>query len=253
MKKNQLPKINTKDTDWGDIALEVLSNGFEHEQNVVGVDDSVSTSTRSSTTSTTSLSSINRSFINSFRDTYKNMEHEKGNFLRERYSAHSFILDLGDESICKKFTEEELVEISENTHIHYHKSIEDLEKRSSKRLYDFDIEFELDWAQSSFQNAIRLFHANYFPLTNQTEADITRRLWNFIDTVFDNEKEDVKTVERQNGKGEPNQRKRHGHRTDILFKVVQGELGCPEVEKEDNGNADYILQLSILIIINISY
>ena len=42
--------------------------------------------------------------------------------------------------------------------------------------------------------------------------------------------------ERRNGKREPNERKVHGHRTDILFKCVDGEVGCSEVGKKDDGD-----------------
>ncbi|KAG0171345.1 hypothetical protein DFQ29_008888 [Apophysomyces sp. BC1021] len=100
------------------------------------------------------------------------------------HSAHSFIFDLSDEELRREFTTEEIQKIA---------IIETLEKQVRKRLFDFHIDFELDWAQYSIQTAIRPFRANYFPLTNQTEADIIRCVWSFIDTAFDNVKLDTRT------------------------------------------------------------
>ncbi|KAI7848516.1 hypothetical protein BDC45DRAFT_523056 [Circinella umbellata] len=180
---------------------------------------------------------------------------------RHEHSCHRFILDLADEDVRKQFTVNELTDICNqeahplppissqlleylNSFINL-KTIEDLEKQVRKRLYNFDEEFDLDWAQSSIQNAIRLFHANFFPLTDQTEADIIQRVWSFVDTIFDNTNVDVRTgemgstasSERKNEQRVPNQRKNHGHKTDLLFKVSNGEIGCSEVAKKDSGDA----------------
>ncbi|KAG1301753.1 hypothetical protein G6F64_011523 [Rhizopus arrhizus] len=43
----------------------------------------------------------------------------------------------------------------------------------------------LAWAQTTVLNTIKLFMSNYFPLSDQSEADILRRIWLLIDTVFD--------------------------------------------------------------------
>ena len=34
----------------------------------------------------------------------------------------------------------------------------------------------------------------------------------------------------------PGERKKHGHRTDLLFKCYKGEVGCTEVGKKDDGD-----------------
>ncbi|KAI7851151.1 hypothetical protein BDC45DRAFT_445922 [Circinella umbellata] len=176
-------------------------------------------------------------------------------------SCHSFILDLGDEKIRKEFTREELDEIcGENPHplpravpqlLDYVNgyinlmTINKLEKRVRKRMFDFDEEFILDWAQYSFQTVISIFHSNFFPITNQTEGDIIRRIWSFIDYAFDNMKVDVRTgemesaasAERRNEQCTENGRELHGHKTDLLLKVVRGEIGCSEVGKKDHSDA----------------
>ena len=71
-------------------------------------------------------------------------------------------------------------------------TIDKLEKRVRKRMFDFHEEFIFDWAQYSFQTVIHLFHSNFFPITNQTEEDIIRRIWSLIDYAFDNMKMDVR-------------------------------------------------------------
>ncbi|KAI9489501.1 hypothetical protein BDB00DRAFT_745474, partial [Zychaea mexicana] len=68
----------------------------------------------------------------------------------------------------------------------------------------------------------------------------------FIDTIFDNiysldvrigEMESTASSERRNLTREPNERKRHGHRSDMLFKCFQGGIGCTEVGKKDVGDS----------------
>ncbi|KAI7858037.1 hypothetical protein BDC45DRAFT_544033 [Circinella umbellata] len=124
-------------------------------------------------------------------------------------------------------------------------TIEALETRVRKRYFDFHEEFYLDWAQNSIQNVLRLFHAKYFPLTTQTEADIIRRVYTFIDTIFDDKHNlDVRTGEmessassdRRNLLRQPDERKKHGHKSDMLFISFKGEVGCTEVGKKDAGD-----------------
>ncbi|KAI7855599.1 hypothetical protein BDC45DRAFT_534393 [Circinella umbellata] len=69
--------------------------------------------------------------------------------------------------------------------------------------------------------ALRLYPAKYFPLTDQTESDILKRTWIFIDKVFDNL---------------PFDPKKHGHRADLLLKSTSSEFGCCEAEKKERGN-----------------
>ncbi|ORX51979.1 hypothetical protein DM01DRAFT_1375189 [Hesseltinella vesiculosa] len=124
------------------------------------------------------------------------------------------------------------------------KTLDALISQVKKRQYDFDQEFDLEWAQYSIISALRLFQGNYFPLTDQTEADMIRRVWSFIDSAFDNvnldvrcgEKESIASSQRKNRGRSRNDRKKHGHRSDLLFKCTEGELGCAEVGKKDDGD-----------------
>ncbi|KAI9268137.1 hypothetical protein BDA99DRAFT_558312 [Phascolomyces articulosus] len=179
---------------------------------------------------------------------------------REANSSHSFILDLADENLRKEFTTKELEEIdNEKLHpfpsvspklldyLHIFKTIRDLETRARKDCLILTKNLTWIGAQFSIQWAIRLFHAKYFPLTDQTESDIIRCVWGFIDTVFDNvdivvrtgEMENVASSER-NEQRAPNQRKQHGHKSNILFKVSQGEAGCSEVGKKGSGDTVWV-------------
>lgn len=54
--------------------------------------------------------------------------------------------------------------------------MDELIKQTRKRHFDFDSEFDLDWAQQSMQSTLRLFKSRYTPLTDQSEADIIRRI-----------------------------------------------------------------------------
>lgn len=64
--------------------------------------------------------------------------------------------------------------------------MDELIKQTRKCHFDFDREFDLDWAKQSMQSALRLFKSHYIPLTDQSEADIVRRILYFVDTAFDN-------------------------------------------------------------------
>ncbi|KAG1172821.1 hypothetical protein G6F36_011485 [Rhizopus arrhizus] len=73
---------------------------------------------------------------------------------------------------------------------------------------------------------------------------LVRRIWYFVDTAFNNASIDVRTGEKESrasssrrNQGRINkERKKHGHKTEFLFKFNQGELGCAEVGKEDTGD-----------------
>ena len=52
--------------------------------------------------------------------------------------------------------------------------------------FDPNNDFDMDWAQSTIETALKLYPANYFPLTDQTESDILKRIWIFIEKAFDN-------------------------------------------------------------------
>ncbi|KAG1463411.1 hypothetical protein G6F46_003449 [Rhizopus delemar] len=79
---------------------------------------------------------------------------------------------------------------------------------------------------------------------------LVRRIWYFVDTAFNNASIDVRTGEKESrasssrrNQGRINkERKKHGHKTEFLFKFNQGELGCAEVGKEDTGDEDLKLR-----------
>ncbi|KAG0162195.1 hypothetical protein DFQ30_002753 [Apophysomyces sp. BC1015] len=166
------------------------------------------------------------------------------------HAFHSFIINPTDSVWKKRFTANELKEISEhNTHssppcsdqlrnylntFTELKPLEALVEQTREFDYDFDGEFDLDWVQFSIRLALRLFQGNYFPLTDQTEVDLIRRIWSFINTAFDTVKMDIRTGQMEICASSA--RKRHGHRTDFLFNRGQGELGHAEVGKKDEGD-----------------
>ena len=49
--------------------------------------------------------------------------------------------------------------------------------------------------------------------------------------------ESTASSDRRNLLRQPNERKRHGHKSDILFKCFKGEMGCTEVGKKDEGDS----------------
>ncbi|KAI8139963.1 hypothetical protein BJV82DRAFT_650993 [Fennellomyces sp. T-0311] len=234
-----------------------------------------STTTSNSTGSTITLTPA---FLDEFRKVHSNMNDDLkwgmasgrkvedvlfnfGLKCQHEHAAHSFILDLGDLDLKKEFTSAEVRELKEhNAHPlppcpnrlleylnEYSKleTIRELVAQTRKRTYDFETEFELDWAQYSMQSALRLFQGNFFPLTDQTEADIIRRIWLFVDTAFDNSEISVRTGEmeslassnRRSGGRSAGDRKIHSHRTDFLFKHSNQEFGCSEVGKKDCGDS----------------
>lgn len=50
--------------------------------------------------------------------------------------------------------------------------------------FDPEKDEALAWAQTTVLNTIKLFMCNYFPLSDQSEADILHRTWSLVDSVF---------------------------------------------------------------------
>ncbi|KAG1049129.1 hypothetical protein G6F43_008526 [Rhizopus delemar] len=271
--------FNSADVNWGEVALLILSKITMNDDTVVTNLSSNDGSIRASNSSlSTSSVSLTPDFINKFRTTYASLVDQKKWILKTgkvvedeifqfglqcqyEHHAHSFIIAPDNPVWKSRFTADELKEIrSKNPHplppcsdtlLNYLniftdlKTVDELIKQTRKRHFDFDSEFDLDWAQQSMQSTLRLFKSHYILLTDQSEADIIRRIWYFVDTAFDNVNIDVRTGEkesrasssRRNQGRENRERKKHGHKTDFLFKFNQGELGCAEVGKEDSGDA----------------
>ena len=45
-----------------------------------------------------------------------------------------------------------------------------------------------EWIRNTLLDYLHLFKWGYLPLTDQLEGDMMRRIWRFIDTVFDDSK-----------------------------------------------------------------
>ncbi|CDH58675.1 hypothetical protein RO3G_01296 [Lichtheimia corymbifera JMRC:FSU:9682] len=108
-------------------------------------------------------------------------------------------------------------------------NIKDIAARGKEDSFDFDDDFDLDWAQLSIRFALRLFESGYLPLSDQAEADIIRRGRNGKYGKF--------LRRNSTTTGSQLNRKKHGHRADFLFKTAEHEFGCAEVGKKDEGEA----------------
>ncbi|KAI7907272.1 uncharacterized protein BX663DRAFT_133377 [Cokeromyces recurvatus] len=108
------------------------------------------------------------------------------------HPSHSLILDTADKCWETVFNEKDLKEIK----TYNLKPLASLPSKmeecidSLKHITDLDElyktlkqqelqplkESQLEWLQSSLYNAVKLFMFNYFPLTDQSESDILKRL-----------------------------------------------------------------------------
>ncbi|KAI9470421.1 hypothetical protein BDB00DRAFT_777015, partial [Zychaea mexicana] len=126
------------------------------------------------------------------------------------------------------------------------KTYHELMNHACSKFFDLEneAESEMDWAQSSIETALRLYPAQFFPLTDQTESDILKRVWIFIDKAFDNIPIDIRSGEmasnasslRRNLGRAINNRKAQGHKTDLLMKSEHYEYGCCVAGKADHGD-----------------
>lgn len=82
---------------------------------------------------------------------------------------------------------------------------------------------------------------NYFPLNDQTEADMLQRIWSLINTVFDHSCIDCRSGEKSSNASADSRninrtiasideiaRKTSGRKVDMLFKANSMEFGCTE-------------------------
>ncbi|CAO3687004.1 unnamed protein product [Rhizopus stolonifer] len=175
------------------------------------------------------------------------------------HPVHSLILDTSD--ICWKnyFTSDELDEIktmnmknlcdlpdSLNAYTEAIRQVSDiteLKKRLSQELEDPACE----WIRSTMLDYLRLFKYNYMPLTDQTEGDMLRRVWLFIDTLFDDSKIRCRGGEKSSkaSSASRNQdrtlsavdkmaRKLVGRKVDMLYMQQRLEYGCCECGRFDD-------------------
>ncbi|KAG1171479.1 hypothetical protein G6F71_006929 [Rhizopus microsporus] len=161
------------------------------------------------------------------------------------HPVHSMVLDLSDINWKKYLTDEEIDEI-ENFKMkqlvelppNVNKYIESLQKStdaiSLKRQLTQELECPAsDWISNTLLEYLKLFKYNHLPLTDQSEGDVLRRVWIFLDTVFDDSKISCRGGEKssksssatRNNEGaiageEKMERKLIGRKVDLLFKRV---------------------------------
>ncbi|KAI8137318.1 hypothetical protein BJV82DRAFT_635858 [Fennellomyces sp. T-0311] len=119
----------------------------------------------------------------------------------------------------------------------------DLMDHARSQMFSFEKEFEMEWAQSTIETALRLYPAEFIPLTNQTEWDVLKKIWVFIDKAFDDVPVDVRSGEmectfsslRRNKGPDATKRKFLGHKTELLMKAALGDYGRCEAGKADKG------------------
>ncbi|KAI7900632.1 uncharacterized protein BX663DRAFT_151916 [Cokeromyces recurvatus] len=184
------------------------------------------------------------------------------------HPCHSLILDSGDQCWETVFTKEDLNEIKTFKLKRLPNLPTDLENYFNSLLL-LSTENDLDklytnvkaanfhprndkalaWAQTIVLNTIKLFMSNYFPLSDQSEADILRRIWLLIDTVFDysaiksrsGEKSSTSSsyglnVARTIANINQAARKLMGRKVDMVYKLQPNEYGCMECGKDENNS-----------------
>ncbi|KAI7856326.1 hypothetical protein BDC45DRAFT_503668 [Circinella umbellata] len=236
--------------------------------------ESFKTSSESASSSSTAPM-ITREFLTKFKNTYKNMNNrfkwtlpsglkvedelfKYGIGCDHEDAAHSFILDTSNPIWLKKFDEPDWQEIMGKNKVELDvvdsriatylesflgkHSFKELMEQARSTHFDPINDFDMDWAQSTIETALKLYPTNYFPLTDQTESDILKRIWIFIEKAFDNlpvvvrsgEMESESSRDRRNLDNLNENTKRHGHRADLLIKESHNEFGFCEAGKDDH-------------------
>lgn len=111
--------------------------------------------------------------------------------------VHSLIFDTNDKSWASYFTKEEIKEITMykpkkldelpdvlNNYIEDLKKLRDVDTLK-KKLSEETTCSACEWVRYTVLDYFKLFKYGYLPLSDQTEDDMMRRIWFFIDTVFD--------------------------------------------------------------------
>ena len=110
---------------------------------------------------------------------------------------HSLVLDTTDLTWKKYFTSQEMQEIKQHRckrlvdlpasldqYIHQLQQSADVPALKQQLLTEKDDE-NCEWLRNCVLNYLNLFKCGYLPLTDQTEGDMLRRIWFFVDTAFD--------------------------------------------------------------------
>lgn len=113
---------------------------------------------------------------------------------------HSLVLDLSDESWKKYFSDQDIAEMMNynekklpalpaelNNFILEARKLPDADSFKQYLKQEFD-STACEWAKDTVLNYIKLFKYQQLPLNHQTEGDMLRRIWFFLDTVLDDSK-----------------------------------------------------------------
>ncbi|KAI8149326.1 hypothetical protein BJV82DRAFT_662627 [Fennellomyces sp. T-0311] len=259
--------------NWGTVATKIL----ELQLSSSSVSEDATTSVE--TASTTTAASLTDSFWDEFKATYSSMKdtekwelpsglkvedvmYKFGLTCGTEHAAHSFIIDLSD-PIWKtlfqhKQDREEIYSIKAKNmpavDVRFKQYLEsyidkttfsDLLAHARSQYFDPIKDYDMHWAQHTMETALLLypFPGKYFPLSDQTESDILKHLWIFVDKAFDDtpitirsgEMENVASSTHNNSECLLGERKLHGHRVDMLLKVASDEFGCAEAGRRDGG------------------
>ncbi|KAI8358555.1 hypothetical protein BD560DRAFT_335052, partial [Blakeslea trispora] len=165
-------------------------------------------------TKQTKLSSVDKLLI---KDRFEKLEESKmwklstGTYVEKQmqkfalacnfeHPVHSFVLDTTDCTWEKYFTDEEMIEIRShrlkklanlptplNEYISQLQQLADVPSLKQQLGTEKD-DTDCEWLRNCLLNYLNLFKCGYLPLTDQTEGDMMRRVWFFIDTAFDTSK-----------------------------------------------------------------
>ncbi|KAI8645494.1 hypothetical protein BD408DRAFT_458781 [Parasitella parasitica] len=169
------------------------------------------------------------------------------------HPVHSMILDLSDINWKKYLTAEEINEIrtfKQKELVGLPSEVEDyiesLKKSTDSVALKTQLTEDLDcsacsWIKRTLLEYLNLFKCNYLPLMDQSEGDVLRRVWFFLDTVFDNSKIScrggeklskssaaIRNNERTIAGEQKMERMLVGRKVDLLFKRQHLEYGCSE-------------------------
>ncbi|KAG2233278.1 hypothetical protein INT48_001590, partial [Thamnidium elegans] len=163
------------------------------------------------------------------------------------------VLDIGDKTWGEYFTDEELHELQtfQNKQFEEIPAEVDVYMDSLTQFIDpedlrSNLKEELkctscEWVRWTILGFMKLFDCNYLPLNNQSEGDLLRRVWSFVDSVFDYSKINCiggekaskassasKNKDRTISGKEKMENKVMGRKVDLLFNRQQLEYGCCE-------------------------
>ncbi|KAG1145190.1 hypothetical protein G6F37_012183 [Rhizopus arrhizus] len=169
------------------------------------------------------------------------------------HPVHSMIIDLSDIKWKKYLTAEEINEVrtfKQKELVGLPSEVEDYFESLKKSIDSVALKTQLtedldcsacSWIKRTLLEYLNLFKCNYLPLTDQSEGDVLRRVWFFLDTVFDNSKISCRGGEKSSKSSaatrnneraiageEKMERKLIGRKVDLLFQRQNLEYGCSE-------------------------